>query len=64
MKSKTRKMRDRANRLGLQDPTLTSGVSREEISAFYKRGGRTATKQEKTKKAERKYKNQIKQKYA
>lgn len=64
MKSKTRKMRDRANRLGLQDPTLTAGVNREEISAFYKRGGRTATKQEKVAKSERRYKQQVKKMYA
>lgn len=61
MKSKTRKMRDRAKRLGLTDPTTTSGVSREEIHAFYKRGGKTATRHDKIGKMQRKEKQKLKQ---
>lgn len=63
MKSKTRKLRDRAKRLGKTDPTLTAGVSRDEMNAFYKRGGRTATKQEKMNKENKKYKSKIKKLY-
>ena len=63
MKSKSRKWRDRAKRLGLTDPTLTSGVKRDEINAFYKRGGRSETKFDKIKKQERKQKQLLKALY-
>lgn len=63
MKSKTRKLRDRASRLGQTDPTLTAGVSRDAMNAFYKLGGRTATKQGKMNKENKRYKAKLKQMY-
>lgn len=63
MKSKTRKLRDKAIRLGQSDPTLTAGLSREEMNSFYKRGGKTPTKQERINKQLRKSKKKLKQSY-
>lgn len=63
MKSKSRKLRDRAKRLGKNDPTLTSGVSRAEINEFYKKGSTTPSRKVLEKKENKKIKNKIKSEY-
>lgn len=63
MKSKSRKMRDRAQRLGLNDPTITSGISRNLINDFYKRGSRSETKFDKIARQDRKEKVNLKRAY-
>ena len=63
MKSKSRKLRDRAKRLGKNDPTLTSGVSRTEINQFYKKGSTTPSIKHIKQKENKKIKNEVKSKY-
>ena len=63
MKSKSRKLRDRAKRLGKNDPTLTSGVSRTEINEFYKKGSTTPSIKILERKENKRIKNKIKSKY-